>query len=77
MITANTGIHITTYFWRQIFQEQVITGSSDLNVSVELIKMTKINVFFFSPSNPETVMFSLNYFSLLLSSPRTVDTFQD
>lgn len=56
MITANTGIHIITSFWRKIFQEQVITGCSDLNLSVELIKMTKINENVYFSSHPEIVI---------------------
>lgn len=56
MITANTGIHIITSFWRKIFQEQVITHCSDLNLSVELIKMTKINENVYFSSHPEIVI---------------------
>lgn len=56
MITANTGIHIITSFWRKIFQEQVITRCSDLNLSVELIKMTKINENVYFSSHPEIVI---------------------
>lgn len=56
MITANTGIHIITSFWRKIFQEQVITRCSDLNLSVELIKMTKIKENVYFSSHPEIVI---------------------
>lgn len=77
IVTANTVTHIITSLCRNSFSRTNYYGLLWHQSSIALIKMTRTSEIVFLQQASNSQLFILEYFSLLLSSPRTVDIFQD